>query len=54
MLLFDVAKGLAHRVLLTKLVELDDDVWPYLAILMVAALVRAHETLTIPDTLKVR
>ena len=51
-LLFDVARGLAHRVPLTKLVELDGDVWPYLAMLMVATLVRAHEMLTIPDTLQ--
>ena len=51
-LLFDVARGLARRVPLTKLV--DGDVRPYLAALMVAALVRAHETLTIPDTLKLR
>ena len=53
-LLFDIARGLAHPVPLTKLVELDGDVRPYLAALMVAALVLAHETLTIPDTLKLR
>ena len=53
-LLFDAARGLARRVPLTKLVELDGYVRPYLATLMVAALVRAHETLTIPDTLKLR
>ena len=47
-LLFDVAHGLAHRVLLTKLVELDDDVHPYLAALMVAALARAGRTLVAP------
>ena len=40
-LLFDVARGLMHRVPLTKLVELDGDVRPYLAALMVAVLVRA-------------
>ena len=51
-LFLDVAGGLTHRVPLTKLVELDDNVPPYLAMLMVAALVQAHETLTIPDTLK--
>ena len=51
-LLFDVARGLARRVPLTKLVELDGDVRPYLAALMVAALARAHETLIIPDTLQ--
>ena len=53
-LLFNVASGLVHRVPLTKLVELDGNVQPYLAALMVAAPVRAHETLTIPDTLKLR
>ena len=51
-LLFDIARGLAHRVPLTKLVELDGDVQPYLAMLMVAILMWAHEMLTIPDTLK--
>ena len=38
MLLFDVACGLAHHIPLTKLVELDGDVCPYLAALMAAAL----------------
>ena len=38
-LLFDIAHGLAQRVPLTKLVELDGDICPYLAALMVAALV---------------
>ena len=38
-LLFNVAYRLARRVPLTKLVELDGDVHPYLATLMVAALV---------------
>ena len=53
-LLFNIARGLACRVPLTKLVELDGNVWPYLAVLMVTALVRAHKTLTIPNTLKLR
>ena len=34
--------------------ELDSDVQPYLAALMVATLVWVHETLTIPDTLQLR
>ncbi len=42
-LLFDVARGLARRVPLTKLVALDGDVRPYLASLMVSALHRAKE-----------
>ena len=37
-LLFNVAHGLAQRVLLSSLVELDGDIRPYLAALMVAAL----------------
>ena len=48
-LLFDVTRGLACRVPLTKLVELDGDVRPYLAALMVAALARAGETLVVPE-----
>ena len=48
-LLFDVAHGLAHRVPLTKLVELDGDVHLYLTALMVAALVWAGETLVVPE-----
>ena len=47
-LLHDVARGLARRVPLTKLVELDGDVRPYLAALMVAALQRANESLIVP------
>ena len=48
-LLFDVTCGLAHRIPLTKLVELDGDVRPYLAALMVATLARAGETLVVPE-----
>ena len=48
-LLFDVACGLACRVPLTKLVELDGDIRPYLAALMVAALARAGKTLVVPE-----
>ena len=48
-LLFDIACGLAHRVLSTKLVELDGDVCPYLTVLMVATLVQAGKTLVVPE-----
>ena len=48
-LLFDVTRGLARRVPLTKLVELDGDVHPYLTALMVAALARAGKTLVVPE-----
>ena len=48
-LLFDVARRLAHRVLLTKLVELDGNVHPYLTALMVAALVWVGKTLVVPE-----
>ena len=47
-LLFDVAHGLAFQVPLTKLVELDGDVCPYLAALMLATLARAGKTLVVP------
>ena len=48
-LLFDVARGLAHRVPLTKLVELDSNVHPYLTILMVATLVWVGKILVVPE-----
>ena len=47
-LLFDVARGLARRVPLTKLVALDGDVRPFLASLMVSALQRAKDKLVVP------
>ena len=52
-LLFNVAHGLARRVPLTKLVELDGDVCPYLAALMVATLAWAGKTLIVPEGTRV-
>ena len=48
-LLFDIAHGLAHRVPLTKLIELDSDVRPHLSALMVATLAWVGETLVVPE-----
>ena len=48
-LLFDVARGLARRVPLTKLVELDGDIHPYLTAMVVAALARVGKTLVVPE-----
>ena len=48
-LLFDITHRLAHRDPLTKLVELDGDVYPYLATLMVATLAQAGKTLVVPE-----
>ena len=48
-LLFDITHGLAHRVPLTKLVELDGDVHPYLTALMVATLARVGKALVVPE-----
>ena len=48
-LIFDVAYGLAQRVPLTKLVELDGDVPLYLATLMVTVLVQVGEILVLPE-----
>ena len=53
-LLFDIARGLARRVPLTKLVALYGDIRPYLASLMVAALHRAKDKLVVPDDLEVK
>ena len=46
-LLFNIARGLARRVPLTKLVELNGDVCPYLTSLMVAALAQVGKTLVV-------
>ena len=48
-LLFDVTRGLACRVPLTNLVELDGDIHLYLAALMVATLARVGETFVVPE-----
>ena len=53
MLLFDVTRGLAHRVPLTKLVELDGDIGLYLAALMVATLAWVGETLVVPEGMRI-
>ena len=52
-LLFDVTHGLARLVPLTKLVELDGDVHPYIATLMVATLAQAGETLVVPEGIRI-
>ena len=53
-LLFDVARTLAKKMPLMKLVELDQDVRPYLAALMVAAMAKAGQVLHVPRRLSVR
>ena len=52
-LLFDVACRLACRVPLTKLVELDGNVHPYLTVLMVATLARVGKTLVVPEGIRI-
>lgn len=53
-MMYDIAKGLARRVPLTKLVALDGDVRPYLASLMVSALHKAGDELVVPEDMKFR
>ena len=53
-MLFDVARGLARRVPLTKLVDLDHDVHPFLAALMVLALHQAGEKLIVSFGMEVK
>ena len=48
-LLFDITHGLARRVLLTKLVELDGNVCLYLTALMLATLAQVGKTLVVPE-----
>lgn len=54
MMLNDIARGLARRVPLTKLVQLDGDVRPYLASLMIAALHKAGDELVLPADMRIR
>ena len=54
MMLNDIARGLARRIPLTKLVQLEGDVRPYLASHMIAALNKAGDELVVPDTLRIR
>ena len=51
--MFDVARRLAQRVPLTKLVELDGEVHPYLAALMVATLAWVGETLVVSESIQI-
>jgi hypothetical protein len=53
-MLYDIARGLARRVPITKLVALDADVRPYLASLMISAIHRAGDALVIPEDLKLK
>ena len=50
-LLFDVARTLAKKMPLMKLVELDQDVKPYMAALMVATMAKAGQVLHVPQRL---
>ena len=45
--MFNVACGLTQRVPLTKLIELDSDVHPYLAALIIATLAWVGKTLVV-------
>ena len=53
-MLIDIARGLAQRVPLTKLIALDSNIRPYLASLMVAALHRAKDKLVVPNNLEIK
>jgi len=49
--LFDVARRFARKVPLTKLVSLEDDVCPYLACVIIDAILTSNETLVVPANL---
>ena len=51
--LLEIARGLAHRVLLTKVVELDGDIYPYFAALIVATLAQAGKTLVMLEGMQI-
>ena len=50
-MMWDVSRGFARRVTMTKLVHLDADIPPYLAALMIATLKHHKETLKTPDSI---
>lgn len=47
-MLLDVAKGMSCKVLLTKLVLMDSDLRPYLAVLLLAMLHKSGDVICIP------
>ena len=51
-MMWDVARGFARRVPMTKLVHMDSDIRPYLAALMIAALYHHGKTLKFPQGMK--
>lgn len=53
MSLFDVARTFSRRVPLGKLMEIEPDLRPYLAAILVSAVQQAHEILRVPSTLAV-
>ena len=52
--LFDVARGFSRRVPMSRLLEIEPEIRPYLATLVVRAVHRAQDTLCIPQDLDVR
>ena len=51
--LFDVARGFSRRVPMARLLEIEPDIRPYLASLVVRAVHRAGDALTVPMNLRV-
>jgi hypothetical protein len=54
MMLNNIARELVRRIPLTKQVQLDGDVCPYLDLLMISALNKAVDELVIPDMLQIK
>ena len=50
-MMWNVTRGFAHRVPMTKQVHLDANIRPYLATLMIATLKHHKETLKFPDSI---
>jgi hypothetical protein len=49
--MFYVVRGLSRRVTLSRLLELEPDIRRYLAVILVDAVLRAGDTLIIPEGL---
>ena len=52
--LYDVARTFSRRIPLSRLVQIEPDIRPYLASVLVAAMQEAKDTLTVPADVKLR
>jgi hypothetical protein len=52
--LFDIARGFSRRIPMSRLVEIEPDIRPYLASLIVRAVHKAGDALVVPRNLRIQ